>query len=167
MPNTTGILGKMCVASNATNVKGNNTMPVTYQELLQTVMPRPISSDRAYKRMLRQVEQLMRKQKRNRAEDDMIELLATLVEQYEIFQGCANPVLSPAKRLAGLMEARELTQTELSHRSRVPRTTINEILHSKRNVSKINAKRLASFFNVSIDEFIIDNMGSRQLRVRS
>ena len=136
-------------------------MPATYQELLRTVMPRPISSDRAYKRTLRQVEQLMRKQKRNRAEDDMLELLATLVEQYEISQGHANPVLSPPERLAGLMEARELTQTELSHRSQVPRTTINEILHGKRSVSKTNAKRLASFFHVTMDEFIVNTMWSR------
>ena len=134
-------------------------MPTTYRELLQTVVPRPISSDRAYKRALGQVEQLMRNQKRNRAEDDMIELLATLIEQYEIFQGYSNPVLSPPERLAGLMEASELTQTELSYRSQVPRTTINEIIHGKRAVSKINAKRLASFFNVTMDEFIADTTG--------
>lgn len=132
-------------------------MPATYQELLQAVVPRPISSDRAYRRTLGQVEQLMCSPKRNRAEDDMIELLATLVEQYETSQGYTNPVLSPPERLAGLMEARKLTQTELSHRSQVPRTTINEILHGKRGVSKVNARRLANFFHVAINDFFAES----------
>ena len=129
-------------------------MPTTYKELLQTVVPRPISSDRAYKRAMRQIEQLMRHPKRTRAEDEMVELLATLIEQYEIRQGYSGPVLSPRDRLAGLMEAREMTQTDLSQRSKVPRTTINEILRGKRSISKTNAVRLANLFHVPIDEFI-------------
>lgn len=129
-------------------------MPVSYKELLQTVVPRPISSDRAYKRAMRQIEQLMRQPKTTRAEGDMIELLATLIEQYEIRQGYTDPVLSPRDRLAGLMEAHEMTQTELSRRSRVPRTTINEILCGRRSISKTNAVRLAKLFQVSVDEFI-------------
>jgi hypothetical protein len=52
-------------------------MATVYRVLLQTFVPRPISSDRAYKRALKQVEFLMRKRKRSRAEDDMIDLLAT------------------------------------------------------------------------------------------
>jgi hypothetical protein len=39
-------------------------------------------------------------QKRSRAEDDLLELLATLVEQYEVRQGYAVPELSPRDRLA-------------------------------------------------------------------
>ena len=129
-------------------------MPTRYKELLQAVVPRPISSDCAYRRAMRQIERLMRKPKKTRAEDDMIELLATLVEQYEIRQGHTAPVLSPRDRLAGLLEAREMTQTELSRASQVPRTTINEILRGKRDISKGNAVRLANFFRVSLDEFI-------------
>ena len=129
-------------------------MPTRYKELLQAVVPRPISSDRAYRRAMRQIERLICKPKKTRAEDDMIELLATLVEQYEIRQGHTAPVLSPRDRLAGLLEAREMTQTELSRASQVPRTTINEILRGKRDISKGNAVRLANFFRVSLDEFI-------------
>jgi HTH-type transcriptional regulator/antitoxin HigA len=103
---------------------------------------------------MNQIEKLMRKRRNTRAEDDMIELLATLVEQYEIRQGYTDPVLSPRDRLAGLMEARGISQTELARRSMVPRTTINEVLCGKRGISKTNAVRLASFFCVSIDEFI-------------
>jgi HTH-type transcriptional regulator/antitoxin HigA len=129
-------------------------MSATYKELLQEFVPRPILSDRAYQRTLKHIEQLIRKPGKTRAEDDMLELLATLVEQYEIRQGYTDPVLSPRDRLAGLIEARQLTQTELSRLSNVPRTTINEILCGKRSISKVNAARLARFFRVPIEEFI-------------
>ena len=129
-------------------------MTITYKNLLQDVVPRPIASESAYKRALRKVEHLMRKAKKTRAEDDMIALLAMLIEQYEIRLGYTNPVLSPCDRLAGLIEARRLTQTELSRLSGVPRPTINEILAGKRSISKANATRLAEFFGMSIEEFI-------------
>ena len=129
-------------------------MSTTYKELLQEFVPRPIVSDRAYKRAMSQIESLMRKPKKSRADDDMIALLATLIEQYEIRHGYNDPVLSPRDRLAGLIEAHDMTQTELAQESGVPRTTINEVLAGKRSISKANAARLAKFFGVRIDDFL-------------
>ena len=131
-------------------------MSTTYEMLLQDFVPRPISSQRAYQRTLNQVDGLIRKAKRSRAEDDLLELLATLVEQYEIRQGYTVAQLSPRDRLAGLIEARQLTQTELSRASQVPRTTINEILAGRRGISKANALRLANYFGVAAEEFIAE-----------
>ncbi|MCB9873075.1 MAG: helix-turn-helix domain-containing protein [Planctomycetaceae bacterium] len=131
-------------------------MSTTYETLLQEFVPRPISSQRAYRRTLKQIDGLIRKAKRSRAEDDLLELLSTLVEQYEIRQGHTTPELSPRDRLAGLIEARGLTQTELSRASQVPRTTINEILAGRRSISKANALRLANYFGVRTEEFIAE-----------
>jgi len=131
-------------------------MSTAYQTLLQEFVPRPIGSASAYRRTLKQIDGLIRKARRSRAEDDLLELLATHVEQYEIRQGYTVPDLSPRDRLAGLMEARQLTQTELSRNSRVPRTTINEILSGRRSISKANAVRLAKFFGVPTEEFIAE-----------
>ena len=130
-------------------------MSTAYQDLLHDVVPRPITSRRAYRRALRQIEHLMRSAKKTRAVDDMIELLATLIEQYELRQGYSDPQVSPRDRLASLIEARQLTQSQLSSLSGVPRTTINEILHGKRSISKANAARLAKFLDVRIEEFIV------------
>ena len=110
-----------------------------------------------YQRTLKQIDGLIRKAKRNRAEDDLLELLATLVEQYEIRQGHSVPQLSPQYRLAGLIEARQLTQTDVSRGSAVPRTTINEILAGRRGISKANALRFAKFFGVPVEEFIAES----------
>lgn len=76
-------------------------MPVSYEELLTEVVPRPISSRRGYDRAMKQIEGLMRKSAKSRAKDDMIALLATLIEQYEIRQGFSDPVIAPRDRLAG------------------------------------------------------------------
>ena len=76
-------------------------MSTAYQTLLQEFVPRPIASARAYQRAMKQIDRLFRKAERSRAEDDLLELLAMLVEQYEIRQGYAVPVLSPRDRLAG------------------------------------------------------------------
>jgi HTH-type transcriptional regulator/antitoxin HigA len=131
-------------------------MSTAYQTLLQEFVPRPIASASAYRRTLKQVDRLIRKAKRTRAEDDLLELLATLVEQYEIRQGHTVPGISPRDRLAGLMEARQLSQAELSRRSQVPRTTINEILSGRRSISKANAVRLSKFFGVPTEDFIAE-----------
>jgi HTH-type transcriptional regulator/antitoxin HigA len=131
-------------------------MMTNYQSLLQKFVPRPIGSAGAYRRTLRQIDGLIRKARRSRAEDDLLELLATLVEQYEERQGRPVPVLSPGERLAGLIEARQLTQAELSRGSQVPRTTINEILAGRRSFSKANAIRLANFFGVPPEEFLAE-----------
>jgi HTH-type transcriptional regulator/antitoxin HigA len=131
-------------------------MSATYETLLQEFVPRPISSERAYRRTSKQIDGLIRKAKRSRAEDDLLELLATLVEQYEIREGYSVPELSPRDRLAGLIEARGLTQTELSRDSHVPRTTINEILAGRRGISKANALRLANYFRVPVEEFVAE-----------
>jgi HTH-type transcriptional regulator/antitoxin HigA len=131
-------------------------MSTTYETLLQKFIPRPISSQRAYQRTLKQIDGLIRKAKRSRAEDDLLELLATLAEQYEIRQGYTAPELSPRDRLTGLIEARHLTQTELSRACQVPRTTINEILAGRRGISKANALRLANYFGVPPEEFIAE-----------
>jgi hypothetical protein len=81
-------------------VNPEDAMNTTYQTLLQQFVPRPISSAQAHQRTLKQIDGLIRKTKRSRAEDDLLELLATLVEQYEVRQGYAVPELSPRDRLA-------------------------------------------------------------------
>ena len=135
-------------------VELNAGMSIAYQNLLQEFVPRPINSERAYQHTLKQVDGLIRKPKRSRAEDDLLELLATLVEQYEIRSGFTEPPVTPRDRLAGLIEARGLSQAALARQSNVPRSTINEILAERRGISKTNAVRLARFFGVPVEEFI-------------
>ena len=54
-----------------------------YRNLLQEYVPRPIRSERAYQKMLRTVDDLIMRPRLSRAENDLLEVLVVLVEQYE------------------------------------------------------------------------------------
>ena len=54
-----------------------------YDHLLLELRPRPIRSKLAYRRALGHVERLMSKPVLSRPEGEMVELLSTLIEQYE------------------------------------------------------------------------------------
>ena len=54
-----------------------------YDHLLLELRPRPIRSKSAYRRVLGHVERLMSKPVLSRPESEMVELLSTLIEQYE------------------------------------------------------------------------------------
>ena len=66
-----------------------------YQELLVDFTPRPVHNDRAYRRAMRQIERLLEKCKLSRAERQLLDLLATLVEQYESIE---HPVPKVSQR---------------------------------------------------------------------
>ena len=76
----------------------------SYQSLLLDCQPRPIRSEGAYRKALRQVEKLMRP-RLSRAESEMVEVLATLIEQYESREH-PTPKSPPREMLAHLIEAR-------------------------------------------------------------
>ena len=124
-----------------------------YQSLLLDFTPRPIRNAREYKRTLRQVEQLMRKPKLSRAEGELLELLATLVEQYESIEH-PTPKASQPALLAHLIDARGTSQAELARQSGVPRSVITNVLKGRRKLSQANIARLAKHFHVSPAAFL-------------
>lgn len=124
-----------------------------YETLLLDYRPRPIRTEATYKRMLKQVERLMTKPSLNQAESEMVELLSTLVEQYESVR-YPTPKTSPAETLAHLIEARGVTRSQLARESGIPLTVITNVLAGRRAISKANAVRLADYFNASLRLFI-------------
>ena len=123
-----------------------------YESLLLEYKPRPIRTAAEHARMLKHIERLMRPNL-GRAESELVELLATLIEQYES-TSYASPHASPLVRLAELLAAREISQARLSRATGIGTATISSILAGRRGISKANAVKLASFFGVSAAEFI-------------
>ena len=74
--------------------------------------PRPIRSKAAYARALRQVEELMSKPHLAQPESEIVELLATLIEQYESRES-PTPQSTPAEMLQHFLEVRNITPMEL------------------------------------------------------
>lgn len=119
----------------------------TYESLLLEYKPRPIRNETAYSRALRQVERLM-KQRRTRAEDELLELLSSLIVQYES-RVYPEPEVSPAEILAHLIEARGTTQAAVCRDTGLARSALTAILCGNRPASKIQAAILGSYFHVS------------------
>jgi HTH-type transcriptional regulator / antitoxin HigA len=125
----------------------------TYDELLLEIKPQPIRTPAQYRRALKQLDLLMEPHP-SRERGMMIDVLATLVQNYEATHGAVPRKLSPAERLAELLEARNVSQAEVSRATEVPRSVLSNVLAGRRAISKSNALRLAQFFRVPVSEWI-------------
>lgn len=138
---------------------------LTYKELLQEFVPRPITSASALKRAYKLIDQLIGKAKLSRSESEMLEMLSILVEQYESTEH-PTPELSPAELLEHFIEVHGVTRAEIARKTGIPRSTVGEIIAGHREISKQNIGRLATYFNVSPNVFIAkDTLRERRQRV--
>lgn len=123
-----------------------------YERLLLQFEPRAIRNRTQYQRVLRQVDGLMRKARLTRAEDDLLELLASLVAQYEQTRFPA-PDVTPAAMLAHLLEARGATVADVSAATAIAKRTLAKFLDGSRPIDATSRAQLAKFFHVSPDLF--------------
>jgi HTH-type transcriptional regulator/antitoxin HigA len=124
-----------------------------YRLLLGRIIPVAIDSEEEYGRMLAAAERLMdRGENLSEEEGRLLRLLAILIEDYEQ-RNYPLPKAPPDEMLKELLEEKGLKASDLwpvmgskSH--------LSEILSGRRAVSKSQAKKLAEFFQVSVDLFI-------------
>jgi HTH-type transcriptional regulator/antitoxin HigA len=123
-----------------------------YESLLIEYKLRPIRTIAEHACALKHIERLM-KPNIGRAESELVEVLSTLIEQYEDSK-YPTPQVSPSVRLAELIAAREISQAQLSRITGIDTATISSILAGRRGISKANAVKLAQAFGVSPADFI-------------
>ncbi|MGI8813584.1 MAG: helix-turn-helix domain-containing protein [Pyrinomonadaceae bacterium] len=131
----------------------NNTK---YAEILATALPRKIETEEENERVLTIIENLMR-----RGEDDLSPeketLLILLADLVEDFEKKAYPEVggssTPRDVLAFLMEQHGLKQKDLVDIFSSS-GTISQVLNGARQISKAQAKALATKFKVSAALFI-------------
>ena len=80
-------------------------------------------------------------------------ILSTLIESYEKQQSPRRKP-SPAEALAHLIDAKQVTRAEVARATGIPRSTISNILSGRRQISKGNLSKLASFFGVDPRVFL-------------
>jgi HTH-type transcriptional regulator / antitoxin HigA len=124
-----------------------------YQSLLLDFTPRPIRTEAEYRRTMRQIDRFMKAERLSRAEGQLLELLATLAEQYESI-GYPTPRVSQADLLSHLIDARGVSQAGVARETGVPRSVVTNVLKGRRGISQANIDRLARFFHVSPAAFI-------------
>jgi antitoxin component HigA of HigAB toxin-antitoxin module len=92
----------------------------------------------------------MRRPRLTRAEDDLLELLASLIAQYE--QTCfPAPEVTPAEMIMHLMEARNATESEVAAATAIPAQTIARFIDGSRAIDEASRVKLAKYFHVSPD----------------
>lgn len=73
------------------------------------------------------------------------------IEEYEA-QDLDIPKISAVEMLKGMMDIRDIKQKDLSHIA--TQSTISEILNGKRKITKNQARALAEYFDLPLDNFI-------------
>lgn len=127
--------------------------PQKYGKLLSKTLPMIIKTEEENDRAILIVEQLLEKGDRLSFEENaLIELLGKLILDFE--EKFYQPrEASPQEVLIEIMNVRGLKQKDLievfGSKSRV-----SEVVSGKREITKLQAKALAKFFNISAEFFI-------------
>lgn len=121
--------------------------PKTYNELLQAFPPRPIKSEEEMFATQKVIDSLIDRAPLTPDEEDYLNLLGTLVYEYEQTQE-PIPDIYGIELLKVLIEERDLRQKDL-----VPifktESIVSDILKERRKLTTRHIQELAEFFQVS------------------
>jgi HTH-type transcriptional regulator/antitoxin HigA len=95
------------------------------------------------------MDRLLAKGKLDGGEAMYLEALSDLVAAFEDIHHPIEPA-SDADMLRYLMEAKGITQAELSRDTKIAKSTVSEVLAGKRPFSRAMMRRLADYFGVDV-----------------
>ena len=118
-----------------------------YGKLLTKYLPKVITNEAENKRALDIAETLSNKNNLTPEEEQLLDLLVMLIENFETKQFFWGKHSTPLSRLIFLMEANNLRQVDLldvfgSHK------IASEVFNAQRHISKTHAMKLGERFNV-------------------
>lgn len=120
-----------------------------YLELVQAFPLASIKSDEHLEAAQAVMDQLLAKDDLDDGEEMYLDALSDLVGAYEDEHHAIAPA-SDADMLRHLMEAKEVTQTQLSRVTRIAKSTISEVLAGKKAFSRQMIRKLADYFKVDV-----------------
>ena len=123
-----------------------------YFDLVRRFPLRPIRSDKELDEAVRMVDSLLDRRDLAPEEEDYLEVLGDLIEQYES-EAHPMPPMADEEMLRHLIEAKGVSQTELSDATGIADSTISEGLKGKRSLNRTHIGKLARYFNVSPEVF--------------
>lgn len=119
---------------------------------LDLVLEFPLTSIRSEEHLLAAqavMDRLLTKGKLRHGEEMYLDALSDLAAAYEDEQHSIEPA-SDTDMFRHLMEAKGVTQAELSQASGISKSTISEVLSGKRLFSRQMIRKLADFFDVDV-----------------
>jgi HTH-type transcriptional regulator/antitoxin HigA len=124
-----------------------------YLQLIERFPLRPIRDDAQLDRAIAIINGLLDQGQRSGDEADYLDVLSTLVEQYEEVR-YPTPEATGAEMLAHLIEDRGLSQAEVAEGAGLGISTVSEILLGRRKLNTRHIASLARFFKVDPGLFI-------------
>jgi HTH-type transcriptional regulator / antitoxin HigA len=118
-----------------------------YLELIRVFPLRRIRTDDELSQAITVINSLIDRDKLVSGEQDYLDVLSDLVENYEAEVHPIAPV-SDAEMLRHLLEAKRVTQTKAAADTKIPRSTISEILAGKRTLNRRQIGILSRYFHV-------------------
>ena len=128
--------------------------PETYGKLLTQYLPKVITDEIENERALDIAETLSNKHDITPEEEQILDLLVTLIENFETKQYTFDNNSTPLSRLHFLVEANNLKQVDLLDVFG-SQGIASEIFKGKRQISKTHAIKLGKRFNVNPALFLI------------
>lgn len=119
----------------------------SYLELVMAFPLASIKSDEQLQEAHRVMDQLLARGGLDDGEEMYLDALSDLVAAYEDEHYAIEPA-SDAEMLRHLMEAKGVTQAQLSRDTAIPKSTISEILAGKKLFSRQIIRKLADYFRV-------------------
>jgi len=123
-----------------------------YLELVLQFPLRPIRSERELNAAVKMVDSLLDRNDLAPEEEDYLEVLGDLVEQYESEAHPIAPV-SDVEMLRHLIDAKGVSQRDVSKATGIADSTISEVLKGKRSLNRSHIGKLSKYFGVSPDVF--------------
>ena len=119
-----------------------------YLQLLQDFPPRPIASEEEFELTQERIDRLLDKPELSRAEADYLDVLGTLVYEYESQQEDLIPDIYGIELLKALITEYGLKQKDLLPIFKTE-SIVSEILKGKRQLTVRHIQELAEFFKLS------------------
>jgi HTH-type transcriptional regulator/antitoxin HigA len=139
------------MASNATfSLKGKDRD--SYLDLVLGFPLSSIRSDEDLDESQKVIDRLLAKSELDDGEETYLDALSDLVAVYED-EHYAIQRASDADMLRHLLEAKGVTQTQLSQESGIAKSTISEVLAGKKPFSRQMIRKLAGYFKVDVSVF--------------
>ncbi|MEI8241394.1 MAG: helix-turn-helix domain-containing protein [Actinomycetota bacterium] len=121
----------------------------TYLELVQVFPLASIKSDEHLEAAQEIMDQLLAKGKLDGGEEMYLDALSDLVAAYED-EHHAIASASDADMLRHLMEAKDVTQAQLSRETGMAKSTISEVLSGKKTFSRQMIRKFSDYFKVDV-----------------
>jgi HTH-type transcriptional regulator/antitoxin HigA len=124
-----------------------------YLELIRSFPLRPVRSEADLDRAEAMLHQLLDAHTLSAPEQDYLEILGNLIEEYETKAHPIDP-LPPHQMLAASIESKGVTQTEVSRVTGIPVSTISELIAQKREFNRAHIEKLCAYFGLDPKAFI-------------